>query len=173
MILYEVTVNGEQTTRTGAPDQSSMSLRLTSADVFPAPNLSVSAFKVEGEKLKKHYQWDFPNIEVGDEVTIRVLSEGDPDQPTRVDDSRPLHTPDERAMMKYEIVKLKRLNADREKALERSSSAGGSDDDSQVTLYCSFCGLSQHEVKKLIAGPAVFICNECVDACVEIQKDES
>jgi hypothetical protein len=33
------------------------------------------------------------------------------------------------------------------------------------TLYCSFCGKSQHEVKRLIAGPAVFICDECVDLC--------
>jgi len=109
IILYEVTVNGERTTRTGASDQSSMSLRLTSADVFPAPNLSVSAFKVEDEKLEKHYQWEFPYIRVGDEVTIRVLDEGEPDEATRVDDSRPAHTPDERAMMKHEIVKLKRL----------------------------------------------------------------
>ncbi len=36
------------------------------------------------------------------------------------------------------------------------------------TLYCSFCGKSQHEVKKLIAGPTVFICDECVVLCIEI-----
>jgi hypothetical protein len=36
------------------------------------------------------------------------------------------------------------------------------------TLYCSFCGKSQHEVKKLIAGPATFICNECVELCIDI-----
>lgn len=35
-------------------------------------------------------------------------------------------------------------------------------------LYCSFCGKSQHEVKKLVAGPSVYICNECTDVCVEI-----
>jgi ATP-dependent Clp protease ATP-binding subunit ClpX len=40
------------------------------------------------------------------------------------------------------------------------------------TLYCSFCGKSQHEVKKLIAGPSVFICDECVDLCNEIIRDE-
>jgi ATP-dependent Clp protease ATP-binding subunit ClpX len=40
------------------------------------------------------------------------------------------------------------------------------------TLYCSFCGKSQHEVKKLIAGPSVFICDECVDLCNEIISDE-
>lgn len=39
-------------------------------------------------------------------------------------------------------------------------------------LYCSFCGKSQHEVKKLIAGPSVFICNECVDLCNDIIKEE-
>ncbi len=40
-------------------------------------------------------------------------------------------------------------------------------------LYCSFCGKSQHEVKKLIAGPTVFICNECVDLCTDIIREES
>lgn len=47
------------------------------------------------------------------------------------------------------------------------------DDKDAETLYCSFCGKSQHEVKKLIAGPAVFICNECVDLCTEIIEEES
>ena len=36
-------------------------------------------------------------------------------------------------------------------------------DDSGQVLYCSFCGKSQHEVRKLIAGPSVFVCNECID----------
>lgn len=40
------------------------------------------------------------------------------------------------------------------------------------TLYCSFCGKSQHEVKKLIAGPSVFVCNECVNLCNEIIQEE-
>ena len=39
-------------------------------------------------------------------------------------------------------------------------------------LYCSFCGKSQHEVKKLIAGPSVFVCDECIDLCNEIIRDE-
>ena len=40
-------------------------------------------------------------------------------------------------------------------------------------LYCSFCGKSQHEVRKLIAGPSVFICDECVDLCNDIIRDET
>ena len=44
--------------------------------------------------------------------------------------------------------------------------------DGDKLLYCSFCGKSQHEVKKLIAGPSVFICNECVDLCNDIIKEE-
>ncbi len=39
-------------------------------------------------------------------------------------------------------------------------------------LYCSFCGKSQHEVRKLIAGPSVFICDECIDLCNDIIRDE-
>src|SRR3954454_9434330 len=41
------------------------------------------------------------------------------------------------------------------------------------TLYCSFCGKSQHEVRKLIAGPTVFICDECVELCMEIIREEN
>ena len=39
-------------------------------------------------------------------------------------------------------------------------------------LYCSFCGKSQHEVRKLIAGPSVFICDECIELCNDIIKEE-
>ncbi len=44
--------------------------------------------------------------------------------------------------------------------------------DSEKLLYCSFCGKSQHEVKKLIAGPSVFICDECIDLCTDIIQEE-
>ena len=49
-------------------------------------------------------------------------------------------------------------------------SGGG---DSKNTLYCSFCGKSQHEVRKLIAGPTVFICDECVELCNDIIREET
>ena len=44
--------------------------------------------------------------------------------------------------------------------------------DSKSTLYGSFCGKSQHEVRKLIAGPTVFICDECVELCMDIIREE-
>ncbi|MBN9413183.1 MAG: ATP-dependent Clp protease ATP-binding subunit ClpX [Candidatus Paracaedimonas acanthamoebae] len=47
------------------------------------------------------------------------------------------------------------------------------EDSVKDTLHCSFCGKSQHEVKKLIAGPSVFICDECVDLCIEIIREEN
>ena len=46
------------------------------------------------------------------------------------------------------------------------------DQDSGKLLYCSFCGKSQHEVRKLIAGPSVFICDECVELCNDIIREE-
>ncbi|MCK9619058.1 MAG: ATP-dependent Clp protease ATP-binding subunit ClpX [Methylobacter sp.] len=51
-----------------------------------------------------------------------------------------------------------------------SNDKNGKDDDK--LLYCSFCGKSQHEVRKLIAGPSVYVCDECVDLCNDIIKDE-
>lgn len=51
-----------------------------------------------------------------------------------------------------------------------SKTSGGNDD---KVLYCSFCGKSQHEVKKLIAGPSVFVCDECVELCNDIIREET
>jgi|TARA_B100000768_G_scaffold156954_1_gene154757 ATP-dependent Clp protease ATP-binding subunit ClpX len=52
------------------------------------------------------------------------------------------------------------------------SEENGKGDDSGKLLYCSFCGKSQHEVRKLIAGPSVFICDECVELCNDIIREE-
>ena len=54
-----------------------------------------------------------------------------------------------------------------------SKVSGGNSGDSKNTLYCSFCGKSQHEVRKLIAGPTVFICDECVELCMDIIREET
>ena len=53
-----------------------------------------------------------------------------------------------------------------------SSDKQGRNGDSDRLLYCSFCGKSQHEVRKLIAGPSVFICDECVELCNDIIREE-
>src|SRR5487761_1897052 len=53
-----------------------------------------------------------------------------------------------------------------------SDDSRGRHDDGKL-LYCSFCGKSQHEVKKLIAGPSVFVCDECVALCNDIMKEEA
>ena len=55
--------------------------------------------------------------------------------------------------------------------MSKSGSGSGSSE-SKNTLYCSFCGKSQHEVRKLIAGPTVFICDECVELCMDIIREE-
>ena len=53
------------------------------------------------------------------------------------------------------------------------SDKGGRNDEAGKLLYCSFCGKSQHEVRKLIAGPSVFICDECVELCNDIIREEA
>ena len=50
--------------------------------------------------------------------------------------------------------------------------ADSRNEDNGKLLYCSFCGKSQHEVRKLIAGPSVFICDECVELCNDIIREE-
>ena len=53
------------------------------------------------------------------------------------------------------------------------STMAKADGDAKNTLYCSFCGKSQHEVRKLIAGPTVFVCDECVELCMDIIREEN
>ncbi|MGH8312276.1 MAG: ClpX C4-type zinc finger protein, partial [Gammaproteobacteria bacterium] len=48
----------------------------------------------------------------------------------------------------------------------------GKGEDGSKLLYCSFCGKSQHEVRKLIAGPSVYVCDECVELCNDIIREE-
>ena len=67
---------------------------------------------------------------------------------------------------KIEAAKL-RVQEDQALPAETRAPAGGK------TLYCSFCGKSQHDVRKLIAGPAVFICDECVEICTDVLRDET
>ncbi len=88
-------------------------------------------------------------------------------------------------LVKYRVEKAKALSAaierrlaDQEKgerasAIKRKRSKGRSRSAEKNTLYCSFCGKSQHEVKKLIAGPTVFICDECTTLCMAIIEGEA
>ncbi len=55
---------------------------------------------------------------------------------------------------------------------KKTKSKAKTDNNEQPVLYCSFCGKSQHEVKKLIIGPTVFICNECLILCLEIASSD-
>src|SRR5476651_2347555 len=67
-------------------------------------------------------------------------------------------------------IGLKLIGVERARWKTMSKASGG---ESKNTLYCSFCGKSQHEVRKLIAGPTVFICDECVELCMEIIREEN
>ncbi len=73
----------------------------------------------------------------------------------------------------------KKVSEEANKKTKKTGGNGGGGNDSgdggddEGTLLCSFCGKSQHEVKKLIAGPNVFICNECVQLCVDIIREET
>src|SRR5690554_5771311 len=58
------------------------------------------------------------------------------------------------------------------RGISMADERNGRGDDNSKLLYCSFCGKSQHEVRKLIAGPSVFICDECVDLCNDIIREE-
>jgi hypothetical protein len=72
----------------------------------------------------------------------------------------------------WNILSAKIEAAESPASSESTLSAGGQSDPAPKTLYCSFCGKSQHEVRKLVAGPSVFICDDCVDLCTDIVEPD-
>jgi ClpX C4-type zinc finger/Glyoxalase superfamily protein len=74
----------------------------------------------------------------------------------------------------WNVLSAKVETVGSEVSSKHSVPATGTQDEaaSPKTLYCSFCGKSQHQVKKLIAGPAVYICDECVDLCIGIVEPD-
>jgi hypothetical protein len=85
-----------------------------------------------------------------------------------VDDSDARLTRDEIAQLRRVIWKLSKLTTERDHAQKRPIADERDVEPGEITLYCSFCGCSQHEVTQLIAGPSVYICDACVSLCVEI-----
>ena len=71
---------------------------------------------------------------------------------------------------KWPTLKIDEHGGVSESSSEMSKNGGS---DGKNPLYCSFCGKSQHEVRKLIAGPTVFICDECVELCLDIIGEEN
>lgn len=79
----------------------------------------------------------------------------------------------ESAVIKALIAELRiRSRKRKERVAKEAATAAGARSDDQV-LHCSFCGQSQYEVKKMIAGPTVFICDECILLCMDIIYEES
>lgn len=87
----------------------------------------------------------------------------------RIISTKKLQEMSERSDIWKEAVEKKMAAEDRASAAERELEAIRAK--AKPTLYCSFCGKSQHDVKKLIAGPSTFICDECVNLCIEIVNE--
>ena len=90
-----------------------------------------------------------------------------------VDNSDATLTRDEIALLRRIIRKLKILAGERDHAGKKSTGNEPDNKAVDITVYCSFCGRSQHEVEQLIAGPSVYICDACVSLCVELRKYNS
>ena len=89
------------------------------------------------------------------------------------DDSDATLTREEIARLRRVIWKLSRLTTERGHTRRRSTDGEQDKESGEITLYCSFCGRSQDEVERLIAGPSVYVCDACVSLCAEILKDHS
>jgi hypothetical protein len=152
------------------PDQTSISLRLNHATGDEVSSLSVSSFITEGESFKCRHEWEFQKLAIYDQVSIALISQAKPDLPSKIDDKRPSLSHDETIAIEDHVRELQSLMKDMRNDITHSE--GNINSKQSSAEFCSFCGKSQNEVLKLIAGPSVFICNECVSLSVDILVDE-
>jgi ClpX C4-type zinc finger len=107
------------------------------------------------------YSWGNQELNVGDDVRIVVVESEHPDDPIRTSRWNP----------KNQLAKIKekvRAFGEWRRRKDATHKKVGSASHATDKFYCSFCGKDQNEVTKLIAGPTVFICNECVAICTHI-----
>jgi NADH pyrophosphatase NudC (nudix superfamily) len=166
----KIQINSDQPKIVGMSDQTSISLRLNHAAGDELSNLSVSSFLTEGETFKCRHEWEFEKLAISDQVSIVLISQATPDLPSKIDDKRPSLSRDETIVIEDHVRELQSMMKDMENDL--ALSAGHTNSKQSSVKFCSFCGKRQNEVRKLIAGPSVFICNECVSLSVDILVDE-
>ena len=134
MVCYEIAVNGKLLSRAcvGEGDQFEAALAKPVGD--REPTLSVTVFSARARYPNKNISWTIDELEVGDEITIRVVEDE-----------------------KESEVSLK-SNEELEATVESSH-------------FCSFCGKGDREIRSMVTGKdGVFICNECVDLCADINR---
>jgi hypothetical protein len=165
------TPNGERIV--GTPNCSTLTIRLDAQAQRSSLQLRADAQLIGGNAVIEHWVWEF--AELLDNATIELMSEPVSGPGVRYDPPDASHAPrvpilpEAKARAREDIEAVEREL----KAIENElrAVAGAKRAPAPASLYCSFCGKDQEEVRKLVAGPAVFICDECIQLANDIIAD--
>jgi ClpX C4-type zinc finger len=157
----------------GTPNCSTLTIRLDARAQRSSLQLRADAQLIGGNAVIEHWSWEF--AELPDKTTIELVSEPASGPGVRYDPPDSSRGPRTSILPKAEAASREEIEAvERDlKALENDlrAIAGAKYTPARASLYCSFCGKSQEEVRKLVAGPAVFICDECIQIANDIIAD--
>ena len=157
----------------GTPNCSKLTVRLDAQAQRSSLQLRADAQLIGGNAVIEHWVWEF--TEVPHNATIELVSEPASGPGVRYDPPDASHAPrapilpEVRAQSREEIEVVERELKAIENELRAVASAKRAP--ASASLYCSFCGKDQEEVRKLVAGPAVFICDECIQIANDIIAD--
>lgn len=166
MYCLEVWVNEKKVAIVGRDNSQNYHATVTYWGGRDAVEVSANGASHVKRNISETFTWGKQNIASGDVVTIKVIDCKDPDGPIEVNKHDHTEDMDELEAKIVEMTAKYRIKAElegKESLIESESSAG---------IFCSFCGKAKDDVKKMISGPSVFICSECVDVCNSIVEGE-
>jgi hypothetical protein len=178
MLCFEISVNGRVVCVAGTSDDQRLEATLWRASKTRDPRIFVAGDSYRDGDWSERCIWGMQALNPDDVVNIRVIESDQPDEPIerhKINNPKEAEETTQRIIREVASLWLDRLLTGKTIPLPSGAHKTGSpppQDNRPNELFCSFCGKSQHAVAKLIAGPGVFICNECIELCVDLVNDK-
>jgi hypothetical protein len=166
MYCLELWVNDKRVAIVGRENSQNYHATVTYWGRRDAVEVSANGSSDVKNNISETYTWGKQNLASDDVVTIKVIDCKNPDSPIEVNKHDHTEDMDELEAKIVEMTAKYRVKA------ELEGKASILESDVPEGIYCSFCGKAKDKVEKMISGPSVFICSECVDVCNSIVKGE-
>jgi hypothetical protein len=168
MATIKVQIDDNPARIIGAENATTVSVKVVDGCDWQTPAVYASAYLRDGDTLIEHRGWEFPLVSPRAVISITLGQTDKPDPPDVTDIMHEPLLPDDRKTLEVKAAELEQQAINLQKQLSGSPCAKGDPAMAELHVYCSFCGKSKNEVRKIIAGPAVYICDECIDVCVDV-----
>jgi hypothetical protein len=165
MYCLEVEVNGERVCLVGKEQAQNYHATVTYWGGRNFVEVSANGASDMVDQITETFSWGNQKLKAGDVVTIKIIDCDNPDQPIEInrhDHSQGMRDLEEKIVEMTAKIRV-RMEVEGKEAVLREEVHEG--------MYCSFCGKEKEEVGRMISGPSVYICYECVSICNELLDD--